>query len=294
MITRHITKQTGFTLIEMAGVLTVIGLILGAVSIAKDAQRNAEYIKIKQKFVDQWVQAYNLYYQRTGVVIADSQTLPLHIVGGASLSSVRTNPTGGIITQADLPQSKYSKPPRICHGQGYSFGSVGSGDRGASATATGATISMDLFDQMDQHGIKMPPGRAEGREDRYVYLDSNGNPAELQICFQWNPPNTASGSGNVMVLRGLTPDLARMLDQQIDGKADAREGRFRMQGIIATGPGTNNAGTAGFEWQANNTYDFSTPSGNGSGNQAQAQQPDANRLDEDQVQLVTAHYQMQH
>ncbi len=49
--------QQGFTLVEMSIVLVIIGLILGAVSIGKDLQRDAEYSKIKQKFVDQWVQA---------------------------------------------------------------------------------------------------------------------------------------------------------------------------------------------------------------------------------------------
>ena len=61
---------------ELAVVLAVIGLIIGAVAIGKDVQRNAEYTKIKNKFVDQWEQAYNQYYQRTGVVVGDSQIAP--------------------------------------------------------------------------------------------------------------------------------------------------------------------------------------------------------------------------
>ena len=36
----------GFTLVELAIVLAVIGLIIGAVAIAKDVQRNAEYQKV--------------------------------------------------------------------------------------------------------------------------------------------------------------------------------------------------------------------------------------------------------
>jgi hypothetical protein len=131
----------------------------------------------------------------------------------------------------------------------------------------------------------MPPGRAEGREDRYVYLDSNGNPQEIQVCFQWNPPGYAEGAGNVMVITGLIPDLARSLDQMIDGKPDALEGMFRQErGGVANTALTNNA--AGVEWGANNTqiytgvnvYDQATTAGR--------------RLDEDQVQTVVAIYKM--
>src|SRR5690606_36332548 len=68
--------QHGFTLIELSLVLAVIGLIIGAMAIGKDVQRNAEYTKIKNKFLDQWEQSYNQYYQRAGVVVGDSQTAP--------------------------------------------------------------------------------------------------------------------------------------------------------------------------------------------------------------------------
>ena len=77
-------RQQGFTLVELAVVLAVIGLIIGAVAIGKDVQRNAEYTKIKNKFIDQWEQAYNQYYQRTGVVVGDSQTAPRIMVNGAA------------------------------------------------------------------------------------------------------------------------------------------------------------------------------------------------------------------
>ncbi len=240
-------SQRGFTLVEMSIVLVIIGLILGAVSIGKDLQRDAEYAKIKQKFVDQWVQAYNVYFQRAGVVIGDDQTKPRFMVNGANYTAASTLPiSGGNMTSI-------TGPAQICEPAG--------------------TTSPSLHAFMDQLGVRMPPGRAEGSEDRYLYLDSNGNPQEVQVCFQWNAPETASGSGNMMVLKGLTPDLARALDQMIDGKADAREGVFRQEGVANGTPGA-----AGIQWAGNNTTAFGAST--------------SDNQDEDQVMIVTAHYKM--
>lgn len=243
-------SQRGFTLVEMSIVLVIIGLILGAVSIGKDLQRDAEYAKIKQKFVDQWAQAYNAYYQRAGVVLGDDQTEPRVMVNGANYAAAAGLPiSGGDMTGVTAPAA-------IC--------------QPALANAT------SLHEEFDRLGIRMPPGRAEGSEDRYIYLDTNGNPQEVRICFQWNAPATPSGSGNMMVISGLTPDLARTLDQMIDGKPDAREGVFRQQGVENGTPGE-----AGVQWLGDNTQHLDGGTGAAGRNQ-----------DEDQVVVVTAHYKM--
>lgn len=261
-------KQTGFTLIEMAIVLVIIGLIMGAISIGKDLQRDAEYAKVKQKFVDQWKSAYDGYYMRAGVVVGDDQTAPLYMVDGALVESDQDP------TEAGIPANYDGTGNKICQGQGYAADEVGDGDAILSA--------QNLHELMDNIGIRMPPGRSEGHEDRYVYQDSNGNPAELQVCFQWNADAEISGSGNVMVIRGLTPDLARALDQMIDGKPDSIEGRFRQQNTLSNDDTTNQQ--PGVEWAANNTYqeDDTSASAIGIGE----------NQDEDRVFLVTAHWVM--
>lgn len=241
-------NNSGFTLVEMAVVLAVIGLILGAVMIGKDVQRNAEYTKIKQKFIDQWAVAYNAYYQRMGVPIGDSQTEPQLMVNGqVYIDDNNNDPSGGDMSDASIAE--------LC------------------------ADSDGLRDFMLRAGIEMPPGRAEGSEDRYVYLDTNGNPQEIQVCFKWNSPETVSGSGNVMVIKGLTPDLARYLDQAVDGKADALEGAFREDTDSST---TDNE--PGSEWGSNNTYDVDGANATATG--------DGGSLDEDQVATMTAHYKM--
>lgn len=270
-------RQQGFTLIEMAIVLVIIGLILGAISIGKNLQRNAEYQKIYQKFVTSWKEDYDLYYQRSGVVIGDRQEAPTYMVDGRE--AVLNNATGA---KAGIPANYTNTGKRICHGQGYAANTVGAGDP--------PLADQDLQALMDNIGIEMPPGRAEGQEDRYLYLDSNGNPVELQVCFQWNPAKTISGAGNVMVLRGLTPDLARTLDQLIDGKADALEGRFRQQNN-ALNTSEPSSQQPGHQWEATNTFaqgGSKTPSDIGT--------PNANKgenKDEDRVKLVTAQWKME-
>ncbi|UCV00899.1 prepilin-type N-terminal cleavage/methylation domain-containing protein [Acidovorax radicis] len=262
--------QGGFTLVELAVVLAVIGLIIGAVAIGKDVQRNADYAKIKNKFIDQWEQAYNQYYQRTGVVVGDSQISPRIMVNGTSYVAAAGLPvSGGNMAGATLPAPVCAHTPEA--------DTVIRNSANAYVANTN-----DLRVYMTRAGIRMPPGRAEGQEDLYVYTDTNGAPQEIQVCFQWNSPTTAAGAGNVMVIAGLTPDLARMLDQMIDGKPDAREGRFRLQTIDNS---TNNA--PGVEWSANNTFGRdATPSPTTGAKDA------GNTRDEEQVITLTAIYKM--
>ena len=92
-----------------------------------------------------------------------------------------------------------------------------------------------LRNAMLEHGISLPSGRAEGFESHYVYQDAEGLPQNLEVCFRsvedWAVPAPGGlykkSPRNVMVLSGLTPELARQIDGRIDGRIDARFGTVR-------------------------------------------------------------------
>ncbi|MDH5821611.1 prepilin-type N-terminal cleavage/methylation domain-containing protein [Luteimonas sp. RD2P54] len=265
MQARSSSRQGGFTLVEMAVVLVIIGVILGAVMIGRDVQRNAEYTRIKQKFIDQWVVAYNTYNQRLGAPVGDNQSAPRLMVNGSNYQGDGNTLSGGNMANA-------TEPSAICRAQ--------AGPNMLRAHEGNADF--DLRNMMLRAGITLPPGRGAGMEDRYVYLDTNGNPQEIQICFQWNRPGTDSGSGNVMVITGLTPDLARALDQMVDGKPDAQNGAFRQEAIVRTETGDVTA--PGVEWEGNNTQGIDSGSGDALA--------EGDNTDADQVMTLVAHYKM--
>ena len=126
----RLRKQHGFTLIEMAIVLVIIGLIIAAVTVGKDTMRTAENNKIYAKFISPWNQAAYDYFQKTGTVptctsatackaaiLTIGVTLPttysltnsegqLANVAVASIADDRSSTTGGgMIVTYNGPQS---------------------------------------------------------------------------------------------------------------------------------------------------------------------------------------------
>ncbi len=64
-------NNRGFTLIEMAIVLIIIGIILGAVVKGKDLIRSGEQKKVYNKFINAWRTSYLSFYDRTGKILGD-------------------------------------------------------------------------------------------------------------------------------------------------------------------------------------------------------------------------------
>lgn len=194
-------RQGGFSLVELSVVLLVIGLMVGAVAVGTDLQRNAAYQRLGSSFVNGWNLAYLSYKTKMGYVIADNPVVPT--------GYVNANTTG----------------------------------------ADGSDVcTTSLRSAMLGAGVDMPQGRAEGLETQYSYLDSNGNPQEMQVCFRsipWLTETAVPGTyalpvKNVMVLKQVTPDLARMIDSLVDTARDAQFGKVRQYPGLGPGNGLVN------------------------------------------------------
>ncbi len=145
-----------------------------------------------------------------------------------------------------------------------------------------ALCGADMINAFLAAGIRIPTGRTEGQQDRYVYLDSNGNPQEVQVCFSsqnWSEPAAAVGTyvampRNLMEIRNVTYSLAGALDQQIDGRSDARFGSFR-ESTFAANVVANNPGEI---WPIDDRMAFGSTT--------------VTTLDESQVAVVNAFFKM--
>ena len=168
-------------------------------------------------------------------------------------------------------------------------GDTASPASGKVRKGTGELCGLDLRNAMYAAGVRMPQGRAEGSETHYGYLDSNGNPQDLEVCMRyvkWLVPGSSAGQyvvqqRNVLVLKRMTPDLARLIDSLIDGTPDAQFGGFR-EAAVAGGPSDQAVGyvfttVASRDWSLDARYGYSGAP--------------ANR-DEQQVAVVTGYYLM--
>ena len=75
-------KRRGFTLVELAIVLVIIGIILGAVLKGKDLINSAKIKKFYNQYVQAWELQINTYYDRTGQVLGDG------IVNGGTQANI--------------------------------------------------------------------------------------------------------------------------------------------------------------------------------------------------------------
>ncbi len=181
-------ENKGFTMIEMAIVLIIIGIIIGAVVKGKDIIRSGEQKKIYTKFINAWQTAYLSFYDRTGKILGDTY----HTANTAVGQDGRADTSGGDGT--------------------YTAGT----DEAQLSTSTNAA-----WYGLTQAGIASPTTNTDNSYS-YNYIDSTGNRQTMTISFLFD---TASNY-NYMSIAGMTTDFAMAMDALIDGSADGTAGDF--------------------------------------------------------------------
>lgn len=86
-------KEKGFTLVEMAIVLVIIGIILAGVMKGRDIVRGAQVKQFSQQFAQKWATVAQTYYDKTGNLLLDGT------VNGAAAGAADGQIDGGLAAQ---------------------------------------------------------------------------------------------------------------------------------------------------------------------------------------------------
>ncbi len=188
---KRFNNSKGFTLIEIAIVLILIGIIIGAVIKGKDLIRSGEQKKIYTKYINAWRMSYASFYDRTGKRLGDFR----NSAGLGQDGQCDTNHDG---TEAVTVTER-----------GYLI----TGDPGATPAYRG----------LDDLGLEPPVTNVSGIPYQYTYTDTDGAAHIMEISFRNDP----TGNYNYMEIIRMPVELCMALDTMIDGEADGTQGDFR-------------------------------------------------------------------
>ncbi|MBF0190021.1 MAG: type II secretion system protein [Magnetococcales bacterium] len=95
-------KEEGFSLVEMAIVLVIIGLIVSAIAVGKTTMRKGEATKAYQQYLNPWIQNAINYYQGTGTAGwgTNADLRPVYSFGAGTISKATGSPSyaTGVLT----------------------------------------------------------------------------------------------------------------------------------------------------------------------------------------------------
>ncbi|MBW1822861.1 MAG: prepilin-type N-terminal cleavage/methylation domain-containing protein [Deltaproteobacteria bacterium] len=178
---KHVLKNDkGFTLIEMAIVLIIIGIIIGAIVKGKDIIRSGEQKKIYSVFLNAWRTTYLNFYDRTGKILGDTNndrhadTNPAH----------RGNPPSDNGRDALISGDKAHHPPNY-------YG-------------------------LAQIGLEAPKTNTD-KPWKYRYSDSTGKGHELTIAFDFDPKGKYNYMQISSIPNELCIAMDTMIDGEADG-----------------------------------------------------------------------------
>ena len=173
-------NNKGFTLIEMAIVLIIIGIIIGAVVKGKDLIRGGQQKKIYSKFLNEWRMAYMNFYDRTGRILGDTD----------GDGEADTNPAN----RGNAPSD---------------------GGREALVSGDGAKNPPSYYG-LKQIGLT-PPTTNTNSAWKYRYTDSEGKSHELIVAYDFDTADKYNYMVIDSIPNELCMAIDTMVDGQADG-----------------------------------------------------------------------------
>ncbi|WP_457571679.1 type II secretion system protein [Desulfovulcanus sp.] len=201
-------KNYGFTLIEMAIVLVIIGLILAAVMKGKDMIRSTQAKEFTEGFVYKWVNIAQSFKDKTGHVLTDSvqygglnSTTDGYMDNVLPVASSSPDSSKGEIAGSDIVdvlKSNGIDPCRLIK----------------TDIQSNSTDTIDYCNGMDIFRRTVKGEYTTETVQVYFMNAENGKLAD----------NSYLKYKNVLVFSPVPADVAKAIDKQIDGREDGRMG----------------------------------------------------------------------
>ena len=194
-------RRSGFTLVEMAIVLVIIGIILAGVMKGRDIVRGSQVKQFSQQFAQKWATVAQTYYDKTGQLLLDGTSN-----GGnsASPNGIMDGELGYVIDKAETVLEKVGITPCTL----------------IKSKLTDPTAMTDQGGTPTAHcngDVNVVQTTIEGEYAGTVVVTADVRTQLLNLGGQ-------TLQRNVVVLFNVPPDVAQGLDTAIDGKADGESG----------------------------------------------------------------------